>query len=414
MNISDKYRLSSNYGATPSSDYLLGSANNANPMVLKSKPQNLGLLNLSSNSNPTMGLLGNPLFAIGTALLNPRQSFGQNLQQGFQNLMQQQMYKQEQERKNRADMLQLLTLQNQLKTKPVGSPFKLNTADGPVLRQQMSDGTVQDLGTPFISKSSVQEKFDFIKNNVPRLKNLSDAEAFNVIRSDPTLMGLVSSKTGDTNIQVDLRKPPTDKTIKRSLQEKLLTTGDAIQRVASIAQQFDPALLEYGNQFGAKAFAFAEKLGKDLSSEQSNLVAKTQKLAASTLRNLNQTIKDITGAAMAESEATRIEGTVPSLKDSPTQFKTKLDDVLRNLKLAQARTRYILTKGFEYKDDINRVAQNLPLSNFQSVINKETKNIIENVAKEAEKDGVAFDADNLTDEQKFRIKQEVINLFGLM
>ena len=108
--ILDKYRLSSNYGATPSSDYLLGSANNANPMVPKSQPQNLGLLNLSSNSNPMMGLLGNPLFAIGTALLNPRQSFGQNLQQGFQNLMQQQMYKQEQERKNRADMIKLAPL----------------------------------------------------------------------------------------------------------------------------------------------------------------------------------------------------------------------------------------------------------------------------------------------------------------
>ena len=69
-----------------------------------------GLLGSSMQS----GLLGNPLFAIGTALLNPRQSFGQNLQQGFQNLMQQQMYKQEQERKNRADMMRLALLQKQL------------------------------------------------------------------------------------------------------------------------------------------------------------------------------------------------------------------------------------------------------------------------------------------------------------
>jgi len=78
---------------------------------------NQGLLNLPSNTNPTMGLLGNPLFAIGSALLNPRQSFGQNLQQGFQNLMQQQMYKAEQDRKNRADMIKLAPLikQNQIK-----------------------------------------------------------------------------------------------------------------------------------------------------------------------------------------------------------------------------------------------------------------------------------------------------------
>tara|TARA_R100001086_G_scaffold56457_1_gene25496 strand:+ start:589 stop:1848 length:1260 start_codon:yes stop_codon:yes gene_type:complete len=72
-----------------------------------------GLLGSSMQS----GLLGNPLLAVGTALLNPRQSFGQNLQQGFQNLMQQQMYKQEQERKNRADMIKLAPLikQNQIK-----------------------------------------------------------------------------------------------------------------------------------------------------------------------------------------------------------------------------------------------------------------------------------------------------------
>ena len=368
----------------------------------------------SQSQQGLLGLLGNPLFAIGTALLNPRQSIGQNLQQGFQNVMQQQMYKTEQDRKNRADIMQLALLQNQLKPKPVGSPYKLNTAEGPVLMQKFSDNTTQKLGTPFISKSSVQERFDFLKNNIPQLQNLSDAEAFNMIRSDSNLMSLVSSETGDTNVKVDLRKPPTDKTIKRSLQDKLITTGDAIQRITRISQQFDPTLLEFANQFGAKAFAFGEKLGMNLSSDQQSLIARTEKLATSTLDNLNRTIKDITGAAMTESEAVRIEGTVPSLKDSPTQFKTKINDVLKKLKLAQARTRFILTKGFEYKDDISRVAQNLPLSNFRSVIDKETNKIVEKVAKEAERDGEMFDEKNLTNEQKFRIRQEVINLFGLI
>jgi len=190
--ILDKYKLSSNYGATPSSNYLLGSANNANPMVPKPKPQNLGLLNLSSNSNPMMGLLGNPLFAIGSALLNPRQSFGQNLQQGFQNLMQQQMYKQEQERKNRADMLQLLTLQNQLKPKPVGSAYTLNTKDGPVLMRQMSDGTAQNLGTPFTPQSSLEKDFLFMKG-LKENEGLSDAQILNKALS-----------RGGTNLTVDM------------------------------------------------------------------------------------------------------------------------------------------------------------------------------------------------------------------
>ena len=91
----------------------LGSPGNVDPMVPKTNPtvsNKLSLFGAPKTSNSITGLLGNPYFAIGSALLNPRQSFGQNLQQGFQNLMQQQMYKQEQERKNRADMIQLAPL----------------------------------------------------------------------------------------------------------------------------------------------------------------------------------------------------------------------------------------------------------------------------------------------------------------
>jgi len=213
QSILDKYRLSSNYGATPSSDYLLGSANNANPMVPKSKPQNLGLLNLSSNSNPMMGLLGNPLFAIGTALLNPRQSFGQNLQQGFQNLMQQQMYKQEQERKNRADMLQLLTLQNQLKPKPVGSPIKVPGKDNQVdFVQQYSDGTMRNLGPAFVSPTSFEQKKQFVLGDMTdkEISEMSVKERADIFKSSPKVEVNTSDKTAVAkevrSIKNDFRK----------------------------------------------------------------------------------------------------------------------------------------------------------------------------------------------------------------
>jgi hypothetical protein len=151
------------------------------------KPQ--GLL---GNSNPTMGLLGNPLFAIGSALLNPRQSFGQNLQQGFQNLMQQQMYKAEQDRKNRLDQIQLLTLQNQFRTKREGSPYKIMTKNGPVLMQPMSDGSTQNLGTPVISKSSLEKDFNFMRG-LKENEGLSDEQILNKALS-----------RGGTNLTVDM------------------------------------------------------------------------------------------------------------------------------------------------------------------------------------------------------------------
>ena len=69
-----------------------------------------GLLSSLSQPQPQtqqglLGLMNNPMFAIGTALLNPRQSIGQNLQQGFQNIMQQQMYQQQMQRQKALDDL---------------------------------------------------------------------------------------------------------------------------------------------------------------------------------------------------------------------------------------------------------------------------------------------------------------------
>jgi hypothetical protein len=157
-----------------------------------------GLLNLPSNTNPTMGLLGNPLFAIGTALLNPRQSFGQNLQQGFQNLMQQQMYKQEQERKNRADMLQLLTLQNQLKPKPVGSPIKVPGKDNKVdFVQQYSDGTTRNLGPAFVSPTAFEQKRDFVLGDTPpeNVARMTVKERADIFKSSPKVELNTSDKT---------------------------------------------------------------------------------------------------------------------------------------------------------------------------------------------------------------------------
>ena len=61
-------------------------------------------------------------------------------------------------------------------------------------------------------------------------------------------------------------------------------------------------------------------------------------LRAKSVSNLNSYIKEMTGAAMSEAEAKRLMAVMPNAGtgvfdgDSPTQFKTKLDVVVREAK----------------------------------------------------------------------------------
>ena len=67
--------------------------------------------------------------------------------------------------------------------------------------------------------------------------------------------------------------------------------------------------------------------------------------------NLNQYVKDVTGAAMTEAEAKRIIQGMPNAGtgvfdgDSPTQFKSKLDAAVKRLGMANARYTYAQKTG---------------------------------------------------------------------
>lgn len=61
------------------------------------------------------------------------------------------------------------------------------------------------------------------------------------------------------------------------------------------------------------------------------------------MQNLNQTIKDLTGAAMGVQEADRIIASLPNAGtdifggDSPTEFEAKLNNAVKQTKYALAR-----------------------------------------------------------------------------
>jgi hypothetical protein len=141
------------------------------------------------------------------------------------------------------------------------------------------------------------------------------------------------------------------------VDEALINSGSRVITLNRIAQGFDPRFLETKFRLGMSARGLGEKLGRELSTqERAELTAYTQ-FRQDSVRQLNQYINEVTGAAIGQGEeADRLKAGVPNPGsglfdgDGPTEFAAKLQNTLKDLKMAEARLHYIKTKGLKLTD----------------------------------------------------------------
>jgi len=168
-----------------------------------------------------------------------------------------------------------------------------------------------------------------------------------------------------------------------ALQEKQINTIEAYSRLRSIEQSFRPEFQEIESRIGFKWNELMDSFSstrKSLTPEQRGQLANFAAYRADALNNLNQYIKEITGAAMTNAEAERIMRAMPNPGDgvfngdSPTVFKAKLDAALRNSKLAIARYHYLSTNGFP--GSVDEMARALPLERMGGFIQQRTDQLL--------------------------------------
>jgi hypothetical protein len=158
-----------------------------------------------------------------------------------------------------------------------------------------------------------------------------------------------------------------DKGTVKDLQSSLVESGSRLSMYNQIESQFKPEYLQPKFKAGQAWSAIKEKAGTNLAPEEKQSLAEFSQFKQNTLNNLSQTIKALTGASMGVQEAARIEAGLPSAGqgifdgDSPTEFQAKLNNTMRELRLVEARTNYILRKGLSFKD--------VPLENVPKLIN---------------------------------------------
>ena len=166
-----------------------------------------------------------------------------------------------------------------------------------------------------------------------------------------------SGKGGDI-INYPAGAVPLGKEGQNAIDKAALSTGDRLARLNRIETSYDPKFLETKFRGVQEYRATGEKLGlTKLTPEQKQQLSNYTQFTQDSIRELNNYIVEVTGAAMGTGEeADRIKKGMPNVGsglldgDSPTQFSAKLSNTLKDLRTMEARLQYIKANGLKVLD----------------------------------------------------------------
>jgi hypothetical protein len=126
-----------------------------------------------------------------------------------------------------------------------------------------------------------------------------------------------------------------------------------MQRLQGIVASVKPEYLTWAGQAKGAWQGVKAKAGMNLAPEERQNLQGYQTWRSDTLNNLNLYIKEVTGAAMSEAEAKRIQAVMPSTDDDPVSFQSKLDSSMKRLSLVAARSGYLLANPAVSMGDVS-------------------------------------------------------------
>ncbi len=160
---------------------------------------------------------------------------------------------------------------------------------------------------------------------------------------------------------------------RNELDKDIIGASSGIARLNAIQQSFKPEYLEVPNQLAMKGIEYANKLGLPVSDEQKARLTEFSRFRQDAYDNMNRYIKEITGAAMSETEANRLRKAMPDPEnDSPAAFKAKIDHSMEILQAAGERYQKLRTEGLSVKQSQFEVKKDLlnGLAPLQTQVNQ--------------------------------------------
>jgi hypothetical protein len=152
------------------------------------------------------------------------------------------------------------------------------------------------------------------------------------------------------------------------LDEKIINTDAQLMRIDNTIREFETKYQSIPFKASMTVADWSEKLGRELPPEQQAELTEYAQFRRGAMENLNQTIREITGAQLSPGEAVRISQQLPNPGiglmdgDGPTGFMAKAKDVRRYIKAAQNRALDFRQKGISIITD--EIAAQYPLENY--------------------------------------------------
>lgn len=186
----------------------------------------------------------------------------------------------------------------------------------------------------------------------------------------PTGMRVMSDGQGGFQITtggmdpVEMTKPTQTK-----LEDTILTGRDALARMNSIESKFKPEYQQLGTRWSNTWANIKDKAGIPLDEPTRAQLEDFSGYRRETSANLNQTIKDITGATVSEQEAPRLMLEIPNAGsglfdgDGPTEFQAKVKGTKDAIASSIARAEYARKNGLSKEQQFS-----IPLGTIPQMI----------------------------------------------
>lgn len=170
----------------------------------------------------------------------------------------------------------------------------------------------------------------------------------------------------------ELTKPTVNK-----LQESIVNAQDRLDRLNSTLTTYKPEFLQARGLLKAKGGELVEFLGGELDSESKKYLSEYSEFKSTAANDFNQTLRDLSGAAVTDGEAKRALQAAPSPDDkSPTQFEAKAKATTKTIKRAILRANYALKNGIGTKS-VDELSKLIPLEAVDAIYEARANQILE-------------------------------------
>ncbi len=134
-------------------------------------------------------------------------------------------------------------------------------------------------------------------------------------------------------------------TTRGKLEQSITQATTALGRIGRISENLNDEFLRLPEQIRMRGAAFAERLGAELDPETKEGLKRFTRFKTSTLSNLNRTLNELSGAAISPAEARRLEDELPTMSDSPSEFRAKVAEIEGSIQAAIRRNQQLLARG---------------------------------------------------------------------